>query len=496
MRYLRYSLSAALGIVLVNVCAVGAQQQPSAQQPADQSSAPIPAYDSSVANPAGYGDSGTSDFAPDTRPLAGAQYLSLGAPAISHSYWQPHFSASATADSNPVGATASNIGWTAWTSLYGGIDLHRIAGNSDMALSYTGGGMISNESSVSDEVVQGLSFRDTYSFHRVKISFLDQLDYLPESSYGFGGVPGVTVPGTGTLSNGSLGLGTAYVPGQSILTGEGQSLTNSFVTQINTLLTPRSSFTLVGGYSLLDYFDENLLNAGIVTASAGYSYQWTRKDTVAVSYSFSAIRYSNFDQPINTNIVEVSYGRRVTGKLAFQISGGPEFVTSLIAIPTSAGSAVTTTATSNTTQLYWTLNTGLQYQMRRAALSAFYSHWVTEGSGVLAGAVTDNVTGSVHRQLTRTTGGGINFGYSRNTGLDVVTLDGGGTVPSSQTYDYWFAGANINRPLSRTLSVNLSYQAQFQNSTSSFCIGPTCGTSYLENQISVGLGWNSRLIPF
>ena len=85
----------------------------------------------------------------------------------------------------------------------------------------------------------------------------------------------------------------------------------------------------MGGYSLLHYFDNNLLNYGDASFQAGYNYQISRKNTVAVSYNFSAFRYSNVDQSLNLNTIQGSYARRVTGKLAFQISAGPQFVSSL-----------------------------------------------------------------------------------------------------------------------------------------------------------------------
>ena len=47
---------------------------------------------------------------------------------------------------------------------------------------------------------------------------------------------------------------------------------------------------------------------------AGYNYQLTRKDTIAVSYGFDAFRYSDGLQSINNNSFEFHYARRVTGQ--------------------------------------------------------------------------------------------------------------------------------------------------------------------------------------
>ena len=132
--------------------------------------------------------------------------------------------------------------------------------------------------------------------------------------------------------------------------------------------------TFVGGYSLLHYFDDNLLNFGDTTFQAGYNYQATRSDTVAVSYQFSAFRYSNVDQSLNLHTVQASYARRVTGKLAFQISAGPQFA--LSSFPITGSTSTTGSGATSSSQLYWTLNTALQYQLRRAGLTASYNHGV------------------------------------------------------------------------------------------------------------------------
>ena len=156
-------------------------------------------------------------------------------------------------------------------------------------------------------------------FGAQRLSVFDQLSYLPESSFGFAGTAGASLPGVGT----GVGLGSGFTPGQSILTPEGQNLSNAFDVELDTKLTSRSSLTFVGGYSLLRYFDDNLLNFGDATFQAGYNYQLTRKDTVAVSYNFSAYRYSNVDQSLNLNTIQGSYARRVTGPAGVSDRCGP-----------------------------------------------------------------------------------------------------------------------------------------------------------------------------
>jgi hypothetical protein len=344
---------------------------------------------------------------------------------------------------------------------------------------------------VSNGIIQGLNFSERLSYRRYVLSFFEQLMYAPQTPFGAAGIPnGPTLPGGGTL-----GLGTGF--GQSILTTRGQRLTNFAGGEVDVLLTPRTSLTFVGGYSLLDSLDDNQLNYGNVIFIAGYNYQISRKNTIGLSYQYSAINYSNFDQSIKNNVISASYGRRITGKLAFQASGGPDIA--LIRMPlttapgTSGGSGgeASSTSTGYTTHIYASINSALQYQLRRVSISAAYNHGVSGGSGVLAGAVTDNFTATVGRQVSRTFNVSWNLGYSRNRGIQV-----NGTTSASQTFDYWFTGVNVSHPLGRTMNVFLSYQLQYQNTGASVCTSPGCATSVTRNQIIFGFGWRKQPVPF
>jgi hypothetical protein len=484
MPVLRHNwLAIALSILALTATAARGQQQE--QQSQDQGAAPIPAYHSPLASAADNGNSEVNPqgLTPDTSPLAGAAYISLGGLRTTRSYWQPHVDVFATFDSNPSQSTTTQPSWSTWTSFSGGVDIHRISGSSEMNVDYTGGVMYSNDGTASNGVVQGLNFADKFSFRRSSISFFDQLSYLPEQAFGFGGLSGASLPG-----GGAPGLGPGFVPGQSILAGRGQSLLNSFVTEVDVHLTPRSSVTFAGGYTLQHYFDSDLLDYGDVIGQAGYNYQLSPKNTIALVYRFSGFRYSHSSQSIDDHTAQISFARRVTGRLAFQIAAGPQVAVFRTPIPGGSGSS--SGGTTNPTQLYWSLNTTLQYQMQRTGLGLSYSHGVSGGSGVLAGSVNDTVTGSATRRMSRTFSSGVTAGYARNNGLTT------GVTPSSQTYNYWFAGVNLTHPWGRSLGLTLSYQMQYQNSNAAFCVGPTCGTNLLRHLISVGLGWHERPLLF
>jgi hypothetical protein len=466
------------------VVALGASSARAQQQTQDQ---PIPAYHSPLASQADNADPNAPppQLLPDNRTLTGAQDPSLGVPSTNHSYWTPHVDVSITLDSDPP--VTGGGPFTTWTSLTGGVDLRWMSGRSDMTVDYVGGGVLSNDGASSNGIVQDLNFVDRFNFRRWALTVIEQASYTPETGFGSGGFPGVSVPG------GAPGLG-GLIPGQTIITSEGQRFFNATLGEVDVFLTPRSSLTFEGGYSLLHTLGQDLLDYGDVIAVAGYNYQVTRKDSIGISYVFNGLRYNNFDESINTNTLLLSYGRNVTGRLAFRIGAGPEFAS--INIPVIPGTGVGTIGPpsgGSTSHLYWFLSTSAQYQMQRTAFGAGYSHGVNGGSGVFGGAIGDTFTGSVSRQLSRISGGSWNVGYSRNSGLSVSGLP---QIPNSnQTFDYLFTGLNYTRSWGRSLNLNVGYQLQYQNSNSSFCNGAGCGGSFTRNLITFGVGWRKQPIP-
>jgi hypothetical protein len=495
MRSATYIFGAVFCALLASAVSVRAQQQPGDQQQqtpdantpdtnTEQPTEPIPAIRSPLAGAADNGQAVTNEgqLQPDTNSITGVEPVGLGAPAMTHSYWLPRVAFAGTADSNPNYGTGS-ADWTAWVSVVGGVDVHKVSDGSDLMLGYTGGGMFASGQDVENGVIQQLSLRERLLFHRSTVTIFEQLGYLPESSLGFAGTAGSGVPGLG----GSIGVGTGYTPGQSILTPRGQQLTNSTAVEWDYKLTRRASITLVGSYSLLHFFENDLANYGDASFQLGYNYQLTRKDTIAASYQFSAIRYSNLGQSINSNVVQGVYSRRVTGKLGFQIAAGPQYITSDSAI---TGTPTTPTTTGSISSLYWTLNTSITYALKQVSLSGSYNHGVTGGSGVLIGAVTDVLSGTVSTRLSRASNAGFNFGYSRNDGFLV------GDSTQSQTFDYWFAGANITRTLGRSIDIFANYQLQYQNSSANGCVGTACAQDVVRNQFSVGVNLHKQPIPF
>lgn len=463
-------------------------QQPPSQQPQQNGDAqPIPAYRSPLASAADNSgiqeDTSADQLVPDTRLPAGAQSLTLGAPKLSHVYLQPHVDAMSSTYTGPT---------TTYASISGGLDLREVSGPSNLTLAYLGGGSISSDGS-NNSVVQELGVVEKLTMHRTIVSLIDQASYFPQASFGYNGL------GTGALSvGGNIGLQAGFTTDQSILTTNGQYIANSSLLEVDRYLTRRTSLTFVGDYNLVHYINVSNADNNEATFQAGYNYQLSRKSTISVIYGFDAFRYTNNSQSINSHSVELSYARRIVGRMALRVSGGPSFAISQFPLSVGAASTSTTTSSGKTNQLMWNANVDLTYQFRRAELEATYSHGVTGGSGVLAGAVSDTISGQASRQFTRNLNLQWGTGYSRNTGLTLLQLSPTTvlapivTSATNQTFNYWFTGVNLNRRWGPFITLNAGYQFQYQNSGTVSCLANPCSTSFLNHQFSVGIGWHPR----
>jgi hypothetical protein len=131
--------------------------------------------------------------------------------------------------------------------------------------------------------------------------------------------------------------------------------------------------------------------------------------------------------------------------------------------------------------------------MKRAQMSANYNHGVSGGSGVLAGAETDVASGSFNQPMSRTLNLGFTAGYSRNKGLAGLA---GSVGSEAQTFSYWFGGVNVAKTIGRSLDVFVNYQLQYQDDTTSGCVGSACTTNIIRHQIMFGLNLHKQPIPF
>ena len=243
---------------------------------------------------------------------------------------------------------------------------------------------------------------------------------------------------------------------------------NTVVGQLEYGISRRSSWTASGSYGTLHFFNSDLYNVNQVVASTGYNHSMTARDTVFVNYNYSEFSYIQFNSSFSSQNVQLGYSRRITGRLSFLVSGGPELTDA-----TSVGAAQK--------QVQFAGNANLAYGRGRTSVSATYFAGTTGGSGVFTGAQTQNVQASVGRSFGRDWSTSLAAGYSHNSGL-----------AQQQTYNLFFISPSIRRGLTRNLGVSFNYSYQEQPAQSN-CTGFVCST-LSRNFMSVGVDYRFRPI--
>jgi hypothetical protein len=446
-----------------------------AQEQQDENNKPKPAAHAPLIDNEDQDTTDPNALQPDTTPLTGVQNPGLGTAEFRHSYWVPGFTVATTAQSNPYGGSAGNSsGWFDTTYLAGNLSLLENWSHSRLALNYSGGGYFSSDSAQGNGSYQQLGVSQSFNWRRWQLQFFDEFAYLPTTQFGFGGLSGIGVPGIGgTLTPGGPGLGDPFVPDQSVLSSNGPRYSNSLATQATYELSRRGSITLVGSYGILRFTESGSIGNDDAIGSIGYNYALSKKDTLGVLYRFTTYHFMGFSQALGNHVFNLAYSRRITGRLAFALFGGPEITTFRIPIGTS------------TQRIDGAFGANLSYAFKNGGVNFGYTRGTSGGSGVLVGSTEDRVNAGGTRHLSRLWTAHGNLGFGR------IHAFAPSNAPSSPGYDSYYFGAGVERPLGRNASLSLGYTAFVQERNDAACAG--CGTS-TQHQISVGFQWHTR--PF
>jgi hypothetical protein len=419
-------------------------------------------------------DQGNQTLQPDNQALSSIQVPTLGTQEIRHSYWVPGVSYSNIVSSNSLSA-AANTGWNTTSFLSGDVSMLEAWSHSTFSTNYSGGGFFSTDPIQGNGQYHQLAMAYEIDQKRWQMLFVDQFSYLPQSALGFGGPTGLALPGiSGALAVPLPGLESAYLPSQTIFTTTGPRYSNASAAQLTYAVSPRASITLAGVYGALRFTNSGNVDSDSEILNAGYDYALTRNDSVGLVYRFGAYHFPGSSQAIGDHVAQVVYGRKVTGRLALKLAGGPEIIRLRIPIGGS------------TQKIAGSANAAFTYGFVRGNVAFGYTHDVSGGSGVFTGSTIDQAYATWNRKLTQSWDGSLSFSYAKNEPI----LSASGANPPA--YGAWLAGAGLKRPLGRTGSLSLAYQAQIQNSNVALCGNPSCGTSRTVNQIFLTFQWNTR----
>lgn len=419
-------------------------------------------------------DQNDQTMQPDHGPVSGVQAGTLGTSALRHSYWATGVQYGSTAQNNVVASGNTSGGWTATNYATGNVSLLEAWPHSLFGANYTGGGSFSSNSVQGNGQFHQLSSSLEIDQRRWQALVIEQLSYLPQSSFGFGGSTGLAVPGIGGALSAPLpGLQNSFVPGQSIFSVLGSRYSSTSAVQLAYSLSPRVSVTAAVVHGLLRFTNAGNIGSDTETLNAGYNYAITHKDSVGVIYRFTAFHYPGIPQALGDQLFQFVYGRRVTGRLALNLSGGPD-VTNFRVPMNGTNQSISGGGGAS-----------LSYAFAKSSFKVAYAHGIGSGSGLFSGSRSDQVTVDWSRPLSRAWNWNLNSGYARNS--TIVSIKG---LPSP-TYNSVLEGMGLNRPLGRSARFAFGYQAQIQTSSGIACNTPGCQDTQVTHQIQMSFQWNA-----
>ena len=412
----------------------------------------------------------------EKEPLSGARWLGLGSLGGGRSYLQPSFSFSQGGDMDVKGPNVTR----AQSQVNAGVMLRREWQRYLIDLDYSIGGVVYSTQQNKAALVQGLGLSQTISLRRWTFTVSDHFSYLPESGYG---APLLGNVGNGAFGGGGIGGGIIngnplYNPAQTIITNNGNRISNSATGQVQYDFSRHLSFTGSAGYGILRFLDNGtgLLESNTLTAQGGVNYAFNRFDNVAVTYSLQQTSFKGVSGGLDSHTVQLSYARRITGRMVLQFGAGPQYRDFNIPgqIPNNRFS--------------WTATSRVLYAMRDMDLAFAYSRFSTNGSGVLLGASTDNVDLTANRKIGRNWSGTIGGGLALNRSLAQSLA---GTNPSK--FRTWHTNASFGRRVGRSMNLSLTYNYQEQVQT--VCaVSVVCFPDTQRHVFGLMFGWRPQPI--
>ena len=467
-------------------------QNPSGQEPAQPTQPQQPAK-----SPDDKGDKTNQDQLPtppvvagtsNDAPITGASQPIIGLVA-SRSYVVPSVYFFGQLDSN--GNNSGNNNFASINTIMGSLAVQKVGRASQFDLGYLAGRSFSNQSGAFNSTTQEAAASEVWTRGRWDGFILDKFLYSSQAAF-LGGATPFDVSGLNTVAGlantGPVVLRNSFLPGQGIFTVFGPRLSNTLVAQVNNHLSRRTFFTLVGNYELLHFFNSNLINSSAAGFQAGLGYQRSRRDTFAVVYRFNDLWFSTMPVSIRDNIVEGAYERQVGERLLFQIGAGPEI--------TFIHDPNLTFTTASGTRVSWALDSLIRYQVRRdVGVSAGYDHFLSSGSGVFLGAITDRVFAGMGRQLSRDWTMNLTFSYARNRNL-IPFFSPTLTAPANSTFDSIYGIAEFRRRIGRDSELFFGYLGRYQTSSVVPCAQGVCtGPSLVGHQFNFGFAWHLKPVP-
>jgi hypothetical protein len=372
----------------------------------------------------------------DTHTLSSIERLGTGSLEAVTSFVDPSFRFNQSMDTGVIPGTSNK---TSVTSMGMSLAFDNNTGRSHLIGTYSGAHLLYRPDRGNDTTNYNLSLSEELRWARWTLRLREDLQISPEAAFG-------------GLDTGGVSAQVAAGMADTILTQRAKRVNNGAAAEINYYLSRRSVLTVAGAYNLLHFNEAGYINNQSVTGRIGYDYALSPKNTVGLLYNYTRTAYSANNPLLQADTAQLAFGRKITGRLAFQISAGPQLLR-------SAGSSRI---------LGWNMNTATTYQTRHIEYSLSYAHGTATGSGVFSGTHNDTVAVGMNYSLTPSWTGTVNGGYAFNKALL--------PVPGyASSFGNWYGTANLGRTLGRHFRFLVNYGYQQQNGAGGICPVAACG---------------------
>lgn len=365
------------------------------------------------------------------------------------------------------------------TALSGNVGYVTMNQSHPFTLLFAGGVLFGQGSGQSVTTYQNVALSQSLIKGKWILGVSDSFSFLPQSpTTGAAGIAGVGPIGTLPLQGPSSG------PAGGVLTYSANRISNTMSGNIERMLTGKTSVSGVGSWSVLHFLDQN---SGLDTTSTSGQVALNHRMSVRNSVSLSAV-YTAYDTnglygnlpgfpssvSYQTKGLNLTYMHQFTRALAMDVAAGPQWISS------SSGQI-----DPNHANVY--VNAGLNYTRQLTNFGARYSHGVNGGSGVFAGAESDNFSASLNHNFTRYWAGSAIFNYTRTSRL--LAIGPAGISPTG-AINTEYGTLQLMHGFSRTISGYVSYSAQNQSAINIFATQNVFNG--LSHTVGFGVSWTPQ----
>lgn len=310
-------------------------------------------------------------------------------------------------------------------------------GQASLLAQYAGGVSAGDTANLGQDYEE-VALTQTYWHGRWHFMAGGRFTYLPESSFGFNvfrSIPDV-----------NASLDSTGLPGQTVFTQPATQMHTVAVSEVDYRLDRLSSLTMYGLFSRQTFDNSALLNTNQIDATVAYNHVLNPRDAMAISYSFSQFDFDHTAPNLQTHSIQFFYRHRLGPRFGLRLSAGPQ-IRQFQNIAGETGFRTSLAASAD-----------LDVQLKNTRLDLGYLRQTTSGSGVLVGALVDQVSLSADRRLGRKLNGSLSMAYAYTSGLE--SFPG---VPE-QNFNALYAIARVDRDLTRSVNAFISYGVQVQGS--------------------------------